>query len=259
MCSVLNDTCFFTFDLECDVGDEPSQLCDSDTDCFDCDPCQQHAVSCQACLEASCQFAIVRLTGEDVMVCNSQAVAHETSLIYGLAYTDEDCAFIDNGGHPEIENVIGMSNSTLVPSFSSPVYVEPTPSPSWRQVPTGSLISTPSESSTGISRGGMIALVAICSVLLMVLGAVCGVTFFTKRVLRQQQFSETDLPPRGPIEMIVSAPNEDGISALATSIVPMYKDQTGSFAGPVPMAVATPITAGANNINITEESVNIAS
>ena len=55
-CDYSNDSCIFAVDGECDAGTGSFlDICDPNTDCFDCDPCQQLRFDgCDACVSAGC-------------------------------------------------------------------------------------------------------------------------------------------------------------------------------------------------------------
>lgn len=50
---LLTETCPFPHDGECDAG---SVFCPQSSDCFDCDPCQEHTYDCGACISAGCTW-----------------------------------------------------------------------------------------------------------------------------------------------------------------------------------------------------------
>jgi hypothetical protein len=56
-CDYANDSCTFAMDGECDAGDSFFNVCDPNTDCIDCDPCQQKRYDgCDACVAAGCYW-----------------------------------------------------------------------------------------------------------------------------------------------------------------------------------------------------------
>jgi hypothetical protein len=87
-CDVLNDSCLYTFDAVCDtVGDSP--LCNSGTDCFDCDPCLSIVLApdssitnsnemCNLCTAAGCDYCTLPSDdGSDnvIPICTSSSIA----------------------------------------------------------------------------------------------------------------------------------------------------------------------------------------
>jgi hypothetical protein len=56
-CDYARDSCMHAMDGECNEGDSIFKVCDPNTDCLDCDPCQQKRYDgCDACVAAGCYW-----------------------------------------------------------------------------------------------------------------------------------------------------------------------------------------------------------
>lgn len=89
--------CEYEYDAECDVG----LFCPSNTDCFDCDPCQLYSASCEGCLsEEGCQFGYMSILSRTQRVCSSEAnaAAATASSLVDVVYV-ASCDGSDGGGN----------------------------------------------------------------------------------------------------------------------------------------------------------------